>query len=82
MREITVKSLSTIEWDVDGGDVDFHVRLEADEFAIDAFKSQVQDPNMAYLDSTVVDTLDDALDLCRRFNGRDFISSLPLQPLQ
>jgi len=81
MREITVKQLSTIEWDVDGGDIDFHIRLEQDDFVIDAFRSQVSDPNMAYRDTTSTDTFDEALELCRMFNGQNFTDSLPLKNL-
>ena len=43
------KPLSLIEWDIERGDVDFHVRLENDDFYVDAFDSSIEEPDSAHL---------------------------------
>jgi hypothetical protein len=47
--DIYFKYLSPTEWDVERDDVDFHVRLENDDYFVDAFDSQTEDPDSAHL---------------------------------
>lgn len=44
-----LKQLSITEWDIMRGDVDFHVRLENDEYFIDAFDSTIKNSDSAYI---------------------------------
>lgn len=53
---ISLKKLSLIEWDASRGDVDFHVRLESDEFFIDSFRSDIEDANEAHLTTFTCDS--------------------------
>ncbi|MBI5818269.1 MAG: hypothetical protein HZA88_04715 [Verrucomicrobia bacterium] len=50
---VSLKKLSLAEWDAYRGDVDFHVRLENDEFFIDSFRSNIEDADKAHLTTFV-----------------------------
>lgn len=43
------KALSLTEWDIERGDVDFHVRLENDDYFVDAFNSSIDNPDLAHI---------------------------------
>ena len=47
--DIHFKYLSPTEWDIERGDVDFHVRLENDDYYVDAFDSSIKDADAAHL---------------------------------
>jgi len=68
---LQVKPLSTTEWDVFNAIYDFHIRLENDEWAIDAFQKSESEPNKAHLDSCIgeAETFEQAIALCEDFSG-------------
>jgi hypothetical protein len=47
--KIHVKQLSPTEWDIARSDVDFHVRLENDDYFVDAFDSSIENADEAHL---------------------------------
>ncbi len=47
--EMRATPLSLSEWDIERGDVDFHVRLEEDDYFVDAFDSHIQNSDVAHL---------------------------------
>jgi len=69
--ELQVKQLSPTEWDAFNDRYDFHIRLEEDEWAIDAFNVYERNNDKAHLDSCLgeADTFEQALQMCREFNG-------------
>jgi hypothetical protein len=71
---ISLEQLSPTEWDVTTSGCDFHIRIEDGQFAVDAFDRFIKDAEAAYLDSTLTDTFEEALQLCRDFEswGRSF----------
>jgi hypothetical protein len=44
---VTFNQLSPTEWETERGDVDFHIRLEQDNYVIDVFDSCHPDANEA-----------------------------------
>ena len=70
-NELQIEQRSPTEWDAKNSCYEFVIRLEEDEFAIDAFNILEPDINKAYLDTSIgeAETLEDALQMCRDFNG-------------
>lgn len=68
---LQIKQLSATTWDAYNDRYDFHIRLEQDEWMIDAFDIFNPNPNEAYLDSSrgEANTLQEAMELCQQFNG-------------
>jgi hypothetical protein len=65
---ITVKPLSPTEWDIERGDVDFHVRLENDDYFVDAFDSSINDVNVSHLTTFICDEWKTVEAFVRDFN--------------
>jgi len=63
------KELSPIAWDAERGDLDFHIRLEADEYYIDVFDSSIESTNEAYLTSHQCETWEQVERYCREYDG-------------
>jgi hypothetical protein len=76
------KRLSTIEWDAERGDVDcarnntaasrrldFHIRLEQDNYVIDVFDSCHPDADEAYLTSHECEKWEQVERYCREYDG-------------
>jgi len=62
------KQLSPTDWDCERGDVDFHIRLEQDLYAIDSFRSDVDEPDEAYITSFSCENWAAVEKYCRDFN--------------
>lgn len=76
------RQLSPTEWDAERGDVDcdrhgtaasrrldFHVRLERDEYVIDVFDSATDSADEAYLTSHECETWEQVEQYCRNYDG-------------
>jgi hypothetical protein len=61
--------LSPTEWDVERCDVDFHIRLERDEYVVDVFDIGTDDPDDAYLTTHTCDTWEQVEQYCRDYDG-------------
>ncbi|HUI05737.1 MAG TPA: hypothetical protein VL486_01900 [Verrucomicrobiae bacterium] len=82
MLEPLFSQLSPIEWDAERGDLDcdrnttavsrrldFHIRLEADEYYIDVFDSSIESTDEAYLTSHHCETWEQVERFCRDYDG-------------
>ena len=69
MMEVSFKQLSPIEWDAERGDVDFHIRLEQDNYVIDVFDSCYPDAHEACLTSFTCETWEQVERYCREYDG-------------
>ena len=67
---IQVKQLSPTEWDIARSDVDFHVRLENDDYFVDAFDSSIEDADLAHLTTFRCDTWETVVAFLRDFNPK------------
>lgn len=56
MKNININPLSSTEWDIERGDVDFHVRLESDDYFVDSFDSRIETAEAAHLTTFRCDT--------------------------
>jgi len=68
-QNLNVKQLSTTEWEASNSRFDFSIRLENDDFIIDAFDSLEDDSSLSYLDTASTDSLEDAVKMCDSFSG-------------
>ncbi len=68
--DIKPKPLSLTEWDIERGDVDFHVRLENDDYFVDAFDSNVKDADAAHLTTFTCDDWKTVEAYLRDFNPK------------
>ena len=68
-----LKPLSPTEWDAERGDVDFHIRLEQDDYVIDVFASGIDNADDAYLTTHTCDTWEQVERYCRDYNGRTVV---------
>jgi hypothetical protein len=69
METLTFKKLSPTEWDAEREPFDFHVRLEQDNYVIDVFDVDIDDPAQAYFTSHECETWDQVEKYCRDFDG-------------
>ena len=67
--ELQVKQISAIEWNAYNDNYDFNIRVEEDEYVIDAFDVYVINHDDAHLDTTNRHTFDEAIQACRDFDG-------------
>jgi hypothetical protein len=68
--DIHFKYLSPTEWDVERGDVDFHVRLENDDYFVDAFDNGLKDADAAHLTTFICDAWKSVEAYVRDFNPK------------
>jgi hypothetical protein len=64
------RALSLITWETKRGDVEFHIRLEQDNYVIDVFDSEIDNADQAYLTSFSCETWDQVERYCRDFRLR------------
>jgi len=69
MTEIHFKQLSTTEWDAERTPYDFHIRLERDEYVVDVFDSNLDNPDNAYLTTHTCDTWEQVERYCKDYDG-------------
>ena len=69
MPDVNYNQLSPTEWDAKRGDIDFHIRLEHDEYAIDVFDAGIEDADAAYLTTHTCDTWEQVERYCRDYDG-------------
>lgn len=66
---VMFKSLSVTSWEAERTPYDFHIRLECDEYIIDVFDSDVENPDEAYLTSHTCDTWEQVERYCQDCDG-------------
>ena len=60
-----VTQLSPTEWQVEGGECDYSIRLENGKYVVDAFDSQVAQPDEAHVETIEYNSFKEALEHCR-----------------
>jgi len=63
------KILSTIAWEAERVDCDFHIRLVQDNYVVDVFDSGIDNADEAYLTSHECETWEQVERYCRDFDG-------------
>ena len=61
--------LSSVEWETERDEFDFHIRLEQDSYVIDVFDSPTGNADEAYLTSHECDTWEQVVRYCHEYDG-------------
>jgi hypothetical protein len=67
--DLIFKELSLTEWDAERAEFDFHIRLEQDDYIIDAFNSFIESAEDAHLTTHTCETWEEVLAFCTHYDG-------------